>query len=533
MASGPQAQRSGSRAGRGNAVNGPAPRGADAVGERNVAQQRGLTEGLPRWLASVHPSIAVIGDVMLDGWWAGSIERLCREAPAPVVEIEHRKFAPGGAANTAMNLAALGAEVALAGIAGRDEAADEMLRQLRESGVDTSCVVQLDCARTITKTRITSNGQVLLRVDEVQRELAEDALSALAAAIPHVLEGRKAAVVCDYGAGALRGAVRAELLDRIRERPEMLVVVDAHRPGAWAELQPDLATPNALEAADLLGLKFEPGSDRAAVMAAHHDALLQATGADAVVVTLDRDGTVSLPRTGDTHRTWARPVQEKQASGAGDTFVAALTLARAASLPLTTCVDLAQAAADVAVHRPGTSVCSTADLSRHLGRFTDSAVDAEELLAHISRHRAEGRRIVLTNGCFDVLHRGHTRYLNQAKQLGDILIVALNSDESVQSLKGAGRPINTIKDRAAVVAALSCVDYVTVFETATPIPLIQKIRPEIYAKGGDYSPEMLAETTAVEDYGGQVAILDYVPEQSTTAVVERIRTRSGVPESRE
>ena len=143
---------------------------------------------------------------------------------------------------------------------------------------------------------------------------------------------------------------------------------------------------------------------------------------------------------------------------------------------------------------------------------------------HIGRHREEGRRIVLTNGCFDVLHRGHTRYLNQAKQLGDVLVVALNSDESVRRLKGPGRPINTITDRAAVIAALSCVDYVTVFDTPTPIPLIQKIRPEIYAKGGDYSSEMLAETAVVERYGGRVAILDYVAEQSTTAVVDRIRS---------
>jgi len=512
-----------------SAMNGPQPPGADAVGERNAAEQRGLTDWLPRWLASVQPSIAVIGDVMLDGWWSGSIERLCREAPAPVVEIQQRRFAPGGAANTAMNLAALGARVGLAGITGRDEAAAELLRQLLEAGVDTTCVVQLPGARTTTKTRITSSGQVLLRVDDVQRELTQDALSALAVAIPQLLQDREAVVVCDYGAGALRGAVRDKLVDGLRVRPEMLVVVDAHQPSAWAELQPDLATPNALEAADMLGLKLDPRSDRAAVMAAHRDALLQATGANAVVVTLDREGTVLLPRSGGIHRTWARPVQEKQASGAGDTFVAALALARAASLPLTTCMDLAQAAADVAVHRPGTSVCSTADLSDHLGSFTDSAVDAEELLTHVTRHRAEGRRIVLTNGCFDVLHRGHTRYLNQAKQLGDVLVVALNSDDSVQRLKGPGRPINTIKDRAAVVAALSCVDYVTVFETATPIPLIQKIRPEIYAKGGDYSPEMLAETSAVEDYGGRVAILDYVPEQSTTAVVERIRTSRNAP----
>ena len=488
-----------------------------------LSEQRGLTGWLPRRLAARAPSISVIGDVMLDAWWSGSIERLCREAPAPVVEISQRRSAPGGAANTAMNLAALGAKVRLAGIAGCDAASAELLHLLRAAGVDTVHVHQVPGLTTTTKTRISSGGQVLLRVDDVQREVPAEALNELALSIPQVLQAQEAVVLCDYSAGALSGAVRSTLLDLLPGRSEMLLVVDAHQPHAWARLKPDLATPNAREAADMLGLKLPDGPTRSAVVVDHRKELLEVAGAEAVVVTLDRDGTVLLPRSGGVHRTWARPVKELQASGAGDTFVAALTLARTASLPLTTSVDLAQAAADLAVHRPGTCVCGTDDLSHHLDGFADTALDANDLARHITRHRGEGQRIVLTNGCFDVLHRGHTRYLNQAKQLGEILVVALNSDESVRRLKGPGRPINPITDRAAVIASLSCVDYVTVFDTATPIPLIQRIRPEIYAKGGDYTPEMLAETSAVESYGGRVAILDYVPERSTTAVVQRIR----------
>jgi D-beta-D-heptose 7-phosphate kinase/D-beta-D-heptose 1-phosphate adenosyltransferase len=259
----------------------------------------------------------------------------------------------------------------------------------------------------------------------------------------------------------------------------------------------------------------------------HRDALLAATGARSVVVTLDKDGTVLFAADGGTHRTWARPAAEKQASGAGDTFVAALTLARSAGLPLTTSLDLAQTAADVVVHQPGTSVCSTGQLGRHLESFADTALGAGELALQVAAHRAQGQRIVLTNGCFDVLHSGHTRYLNQAKQLGDVLVVALNSDESVRRLKGPGRPINNGADRAAVIAALSCVDYVTIFDTPTASPLITQLQPDVYAKGGDYTPEMLAETGAVEEYGGRVAILDYVAERSTTAVVQRIRDGAG------
>jgi rfaE bifunctional protein nucleotidyltransferase chain/domain len=292
-------------------------------------------------------------------------------------------------------------------------------------------------------------------------------------------------------------------------------------------LRPDLATPNAQEAARLLDLRLPGGQDRVEAVTRHREALRDATGARAVVVTLDRDGTVMFSADGGTHRTWARPAAEKQASGAGDTFVAALTVARSAGLPLTASLDLAQAAADVVVHQPGTSVCSTAQLSRYLASFADTALGIDELALELEAHRSQGQRIVLTNGCFDVLHKGHTRYLNQAKQLGDILVVALNSDASVRKLKGPGRPINTEADRAAVIAALSCVDYVTVFDTPTASPLIRRLRPDVYAKGGDYTPEMLEETGAVEECGGRVAILDYVAERSTSAVVNRIRAGEG------
>lgn len=494
---------------------------------------RALTDWLPGRIASLAPRITVVGDVMLDGWWTGLIERFCREAPAPVVELTRRDHAPGGAANTAMNLAALGARVRLAGLAGDDDAGRRLRTLLAAGGVDAAGVLGRDDTITTTKSRIIGGDQILLRLDEQPGRLPQPALQALASVVPELVHGAEAVVVCDYGSGALDGPVREALRRCLAERAAAgsrpLVVVDAHDARPWAGLSPDLVTPNAQEAAQLLGRKFAAGSDRAAAVTGARAELLRATGAQAAVVTLDRDGTVLLSRrAGGTHRTWARAASEKQASGAGDTFVAALTLARTAGLPLTTCLDLAQAAADVVVHRVGTSVCSAADLSDYLRGFAGTALPASELLRRITAERAAGRRVVLTNGCFDVLHSGHIRYLNQAKQLGDVLVVALNGDESVRRLKGPDRPINSIADRAAVIAALSCVDYVTVFDTDTPIPLINELRPEVYAKGGDYSPQMLAETPAVEAHGGTVSILDYVADQSTSAVVRRIRD-SGQP----
>ncbi|UKA50095.1 D-glycero-beta-D-manno-heptose 1-phosphate adenylyltransferase [Arthrobacter sp. FW305-123] len=521
--------------------------------QAGLAHQEGLADWLPGRLAGERPVVTVIGDSILDGWWDGTIERFCREAPAPVVQVQRRDFAPGGAANTAMNLAAMGAEVRFVSLVGEDSGGRTLLDQLRSAGVDVSHVVSHADMTTTTKFRVSSGGQVMLRLDDTATEIPADGLRRMAAALPAALPGSSAVVLCDYGAGALEGAVREALLENLGPRSEgsrpvdmesglpaarqnTLVVVDAHYPGRWANLRPDLATPNAQEAARLLGTEFPGGAARCPFVEAHADQLLRASGAAAVVVTLDREGTLTIRPNGEspqpaTHRTWARPQAEKQASGAGDTFVAALTIARAAGLPLTTSVDLAQAAADVVVHRPGTSVCTTDELAKHLRGFADTALTDAELAAQVEEHRREGKRIVLTNGCFDVLHRGHTRYLNQAKQLGDVLVVALNSDSSVRKLKGPDRPVNHEADRAAVIAALSCVDHVTVFDTPTPIPLIDLLQPDVYAKGGDYTPEMLQETQAVERYGGTVTILDYVPEHSTTAVLKRIRSTGEAPQT--
>lgn len=308
-------------------------------------------------------------------------------------------------------------------------------------------------------------------------------------------------------------------------------MIDAHEPQMWAPLRPDLVTPNAREAASLLGTNLGDGSGRISAVAERATALLDITGATHVVVTLDSDGAALVDGSGLLHRTWANPAAEKQAAGAGDTFVAALALARSAELPDgrlsdAHALDFAQAAADVVVHRLGTSLCTTEDLAAHLSDAPDVLVPAHELAAEIAELRAAGARIVLTNGCFDVLHRGHTSYLDKSAQLGDVLVVAVNDDASAQRLKGPDRPLNGLQDRAGVLAALHCVDFVTAFSTDTPIPLITALRPDVYVKGGDYTPEMLAETSVVEQYGGQVRIMEYVSDHSTSLLLERMQSGS-------
>lgn len=494
----------------------------DHHGLGDLSEVRGLAAWVPVAIADAAPRVTVVGDAMLDGWWSGTIERFCREAPAPVVDITRRDYAAGGAANTAMNLAALGARVRMCGLIGTDDAGRRLRGILDDAGVDTTGLVQDPRVGTTTKYRILGGDQVMLRLDDTHEGLPASAITALAGRIPSAVADADAVVVCDYGSGALGDEVRTALGATVA--PQTLVVVDAHDTAAWAGLGPHIVTPNAQEAAQVLATRLDPRSDRAAAVTARRSELLAVTNAAAVVVTLDRDGTVLLGRDGEEHRTYAKPATEKQASGAGDTFVASLTAARAAGLPLTTSLDLAQAAADVVVHRPGTSVCTTADLTGHLQQFADTALATADLLRKVEADRAVGKRIVLTNGCFDVLHRGHTRYLNQAKQLGDVLVVALNDDDGVRRLKGPDRPINPIADRAGIIASLSCVDYVTVFDSDTLVPLIELLKPDVYAKGGDYTAQMLEETPAVEAHGGRVSILDYVPERSTAAVVRRIRS---------
>ncbi|MGU3408770.1 D-glycero-beta-D-manno-heptose 1-phosphate adenylyltransferase [Microbacterium sp. M1A1_1b] len=481
------------------------------------------------------PLVVVIGDPILDRWTIGEAERVSREAPAPVVRVTETIAVPGGAANTAVNARALGARVRMVGLIGDDEAGAVLRDRLAAAGVDTTSLIAVSGATTTTKSRIVGGDRVVVRVDDLAGFPTAGQTDQLAAAVARALRGADAAVVCDYGLGVTPESVLS-VLDR--DRPDV-VVVDAHDLRGWHDLHPDLVTPNAGEAAAVLGVDLGIGADRADAVVAQRATLFRVTGARAAVVTLDRNGTILLeasvgrddarPDGPDDHRgfrTRATPASEQQASGAGDTFCAAASVALAVGSTPREAVQFAQAAADVVVREAGTSTCDTASLLRSVEAPAETVVDHDDLAAAVDAAHREGRRVVFTNGCFDVVHRGHTSYLRQAKELGDLLVVALNDDDSVRRLKGPERPINTAEDRAGVLAALACVDLVTVFATDTPIPLLERVRPDVYVKGGDYSPEMLSETAVVRAYGGEVVMVDYVPEHSTSAVVRRIRETS-------
>jgi D-beta-D-heptose 7-phosphate kinase/D-beta-D-heptose 1-phosphate adenosyltransferase len=487
----------------------------------------GVPAALAGRIAERAPRVVVLGDALLDGWLSGPARRLGRDGPVPVVELAESRSAPGGAGNAAANLAALGVSVDLVAVFGGDADAVTLRGLLHDAGVRTAHCVTEPARATAVKRRLVAAGQPVARYDAgpdgpplraTQDAVAAGLHTALAAGPPV-----DAVLVADYGLGVLTGVVRAAL-DRLRPRIPLLVV-DARTPGGWAGARPDVVTPNAAEAATLLGTE-QPRSHRVGWAVRHRAALVAATGGAEVLVTLDVDGAVRLPAdpAAPALRTVADPGSESRACGAGDTFTATYTAALAAGIPAEGALALAQSAADVVVGRAGTAVCSAGALTARLAAADRGGLlDHRALAAIVAEHRDRGHRIVFTNGCFDVLHRGHVAYLRQARALGDLLVVALNSDASVSRLKGPERPVNPLIDRAGVVGAIECVDLVTAFEQDNPGELIEMVRPDVYTKGGDYTPQMLPETPIVERLGGEVRVLDYLSDHSTTAIVGRIR----------
>lgn len=472
--------------------------------------------------------VLVVGDAMLDVYLHGQVSRLCREGPVPVVALHQQVGAPGGAANTAANVRALGAAATLLSVIGQDQEGDALRQALSERGVDGSALLCAPQRRTLTKTRVLAEDQLLVRLDSGSTERIDaDQERALLERLARLAPDHDALIVSDYGYGVLTPAVIASLAHLQRAAPRVLVL-DARRPEAYRDVGVTAVKPNYEEALRLLG---EPpaGTARGRLqqIAAGAERLLALTGACTVAVTLDRDGALCLERGRPPYRTYARAQPRAQAVGAGDTWLSAFTLALAAGADTAAAAELAAAAAAVVVGKGGTATCSAEELRAWFLLGDKYLDDPEQLAARVAVLRAQAKRIVFTNGCFDILHHGHVVCLNRAKALGDVLIVGLNSDASVRRLKGEGRPINTLADRAQVLAALSAVDYVVPFDTDTPAPLIRAIRPDLYVKGGDYTQATLPEAALVESLGGTVQILPYLNDHSTTAIVARIRASDG------
>ncbi|MDQ4081650.1 MAG: D-glycero-beta-D-manno-heptose 1-phosphate adenylyltransferase [Actinomycetota bacterium] len=475
-------------------------------------------------------SVAVVGDAMLDRYVEGETARLSAEAPVPVVSLVARRELPGGAANTAANLRALGARVSVVSLLGDDEDGAALVRALAERGVVTEGLVSEPGRRTLVKSRVVASGQMVLRLDEGStRRARPDVEDALVARLGEAFAASDALVVSDYGYGVLTDRLIAALAGLQAESPRVLVV-DSKNLAAYRAAGVTAVKPNYAQALALLGSLAgdDDAARRTETIAASGERILDVTGAEVVAVTLDSEGALVLERGRPAYRTYARPNPDSRAMGAGDTFAAALALALAAGAHTPAAAEIASAAAAIVVAKQGTAACAADELLESVLGESKYVTERARLESVLRLHREQGRRIVFTNGCFDILHRGHITYLSRAKALGDVLVVGLNSDASVGRLKGPGRPINTLEDRAQVLAALSAVDHIVPFDEDTPVELVKAVRPDVFAKGGDYTRAMLPEAPVVEAHGGTVHLLQYVEDRSTTGIIERIRKAEAV-----
>ncbi|GAC1030032.1 bifunctional D-glycero-beta-D-manno-heptose-7-phosphate kinase/D-glycero-beta-D-manno-heptose 1-phosphate adenylyltransferase HldE [Pseudomonas sp. No.21] len=461
--------------------------------------------------------VLVVGDVMLDRYWHGGTSRISPEAPVPVVRVDQIEDRPGGAANVALNIAALGAPAALVGVTGEDEAAASLLASLGAAGVDAR-FQRIATQPTIVKLRVMSRHQQLLRMDF--EEPFETDAEALAVEVERLLSGVKVLVLSDYGKGALKNH---QALIQAARRKGIPVLADPKGKDFGIYRGASLITPNLNEFETIVGRCADEAD-----LVAKGAQLMRELDLGALLVTRGEHGMTLLRPDQPALHLPARAREVFDVTGAGDTVISTLAASLAAGEELPQAVALANLAAGIVVGKLGTAAISAPELRRAVQREQGSergVLSLDQLLLAIEDARAHGEKIVFTNGCFDILHAGHVTYLEQARAQGDRLVLAVNDDASVSRLKGPGRPINSVDRRMAVLAGLGAVDWVVSFSEDTPERLLGQVKPDILVKGGDYGIEQVVGADIVKAYGGEVRVLGLVENSSTTAIVEKIRSR--------
>lgn len=461
-------------------------------------------------------NVLVAGDAMLDEYWFGSTERISPEAPVPVVRTQDIEQRPGGAANVALNLATLGAQVGLAACVGADARGKALAELLSAEGVDCRFLESAD-RPTIHKLRVLSRNQQLIRLD-FEESLTEDG----AAFVDHfspLVEASDIVVLSDYGKGTL-SEVRA--LIACCKRHGRRVLVDPKGTDFERYRGASLITPNRSEFEAVAGAwrteaEFEQLGEKMRE-SLELEALLVTRGDEGMTLFLDGESPVTLA---------AETREVFDVTGAGDTVIALMAAGLGCGLAPESAAGLANLGAGLVVGKIGVANLRPAELRLALhrrGRGGRGLVSAAELEMLIAQARSRGEHIVMTNGCFDILHAGHVAYLEEAKTLGDRLIVAVNDDASVERLKGKGRPVNSLDDRMAVLSGLAAVDWVVPFSEDTPANLIGQLLPDVLVKGGDYRAEQIVGAKAVIANGGEVRVLAFREGRSTTAVIDAIRS---------
>ncbi|MGB1090659.1 MAG: bifunctional D-glycero-beta-D-manno-heptose-7-phosphate kinase/D-glycero-beta-D-manno-heptose 1-phosphate adenylyltransferase HldE [Oceanobacter sp.] len=462
-------------------------------------------------------SVLVFGDVMLDRYWQGPTSRISPEAPVPVVRIQNDEHRAGGAGNVAQNIAMLGAKANLLGITGRDDNAAHLSQLLEQGGVSCHFLQHPDNP-TITKLRIISRQQQLIRLDFEEAFHATD-LTDLYQSFDEQVAASGVVILSDYGKGVLSNPQR---LIASAKRHQVPVLIDPKGTDFERYRGATLITPNLSEFEAVVG----PCPDDETLVA-KGQALIQDCDLQALLVTRSEKGMTLIQLGKPPFHLPTRAREVYDVTGAGDTVISVLAAAVKASLEQATA--LANTAAGIVVGKLGTATVTTEELRAELRQESHQGAgifDEDSLAVLVEEARKRGETLVMTNGCFDIIHPGHVQYLKEAKALGDRLLVAVNTDESVSRLKGPSRPINPVDHRMAVLAGLESVDWVVPFDEDTPERLICRLLPNVLVKGGDYQVHEIAGGQCVIKNGGEVIVLSFKDNCSTTAIVQRIQETS-------
>jgi D-beta-D-heptose 7-phosphate kinase/D-beta-D-heptose 1-phosphate adenosyltransferase len=460
--------------------------------------------------------ILVVGDVMLDQYWSGSAKRISPEAPVPVVKITANELRAGGAANVALNISSLGAEVTLLGVVGKDDFANKLTSLLAKAKVKTKWVVS--DSGTICKLRVLSHHQQLIRMD-FEQPVAKQAATEIASLTADLVKDFDALVIPDYAKGSLQAI--ADIIKSAKQH-NVPVFIDPKGLDFSCYAGAYLIKPNQTEFEQIVGVC----TDESQIITKAKQ-LIKKLNIQAMLITRSENGMLLIEKDKEPFLLSSKAQEVFDVTGAGDTVMATLATVFASGHNLKNAVHCANEAASIVVKKVGTSTVTKAELeqqlkddSRHQG-YSSMSVDKVKILVKIAQEK--GEKVVITNGCFDILHSGHVRYLNEAAKQGDRLIVAVNSDESVKKLKGDSRPIVNLSSRMELLSALSCVDWVVPFDEETPENLICNLLADVLVKGGDYKPEQIAGSKCVWDNGGEVKILSFWDGYSTTNLVKKIK----------
>ncbi len=461
-------------------------------------------------------NVLVVGDLMLDRYWHGDTSRISPEAPVPVVKVGESEERAGGAGNVALNISALGAKASLIGFTGDDEPCQALENLLKPVGVD--CFFdKLTGAATITKLRVLSRHQQLIRLDFEDGFETQKADNLVKKFKSH-LDGVGAVVLSDYGKGTLR---QVQEFIQLARKENKIVLVDPKGSDFQKYRGATLITPNMHEFEGVVG-HCESDED---IVSKGQDLMLS-LDLQALLITRSERGMTLLQKDLPAIHLPTRAKEVFDVTGAGDTVISVLATALAAGESFADATMLSNLAAGIVVSKVGTATVSMDELRRAIReqhQVQRGVVEEDALLEMIKESKDHGETVVMTNGCFDILHAGHVAYLEQAKELGDRLVVAVNDDDSVKRLKGPERPVNTMEKRMRMLAALECVDWVVPFYEDTPTRQICRLAPNILVKGGDNDPDKIPGGDCVRESGGEVKVLTYIDGVSTTGIISTIR----------